>query len=417
MLPSFNDESLASSLNNFYTRFDDRNFDKENITFCRNLNSENCPVNITVEEVIKLFRKTKIRKAAGPDGLAGILIRECATQIAPVFQYIFQLSLRQCVIPSIWKHSLIIPIPKSSTVSNLNDYRPIALTSLIMKCLERFVVNQIKPVKEPKLDPMQFAYRAHRGVEDATATLVHYTKKHLETSNSYARLLFIDFSSAFNTLQSHVLLPKLLKFGLCSLTLAVIVYTNDCRTLTENCMAIKYADDTVLVSLNNGPQSLNNYLNDVTYFSNWCKNHFLKINLKKTCELIIDFRKKNRSDREPLNIDGEQIKVVPEYKYLGTVIDEKYEWSSNTLRLYKKDQQRLHMLRQLRKFNVDKEILEIFYQSMILSVISFCRIIWEASLYEKDKGLLAKITKRAGRAIGVDSSKLNLKYNAGVLSM
>ncbi|XP_033103107.1 uncharacterized protein LOC117105914, partial [Anneissia japonica] len=199
--------------------------------------------------------------------------------------------------------------------------------------------------------------------------------------------------------------------------LLYILYTNDCRTLTENCTAIKYADGTVLVSLNNGPQYLNNYLNDVTYFSNWCKNHFLKINLKKTCELIIDFRKKNGSDHEPLNIDGEQIKVVPEYKYLGTVIDEKYEWSSNTLRLYKKGQQRLHMLRQLRKFNVDKEILEIFYQSMILSVISFCRIIWEASLYEKDKGLLAKITKRAGRAIGVDSSKLNFKYNAGVLSM
>ncbi len=58
---------------------------------------------------------------------------------------------------------------------------------------------------EQALDPLQFAYRAHRGVNDATITLLNLLYKHLERSNTHARLLFIDFSSAFNTIQPHIL--------------------------------------------------------------------------------------------------------------------------------------------------------------------------------------------------------------------
>ena len=59
------------------------------------------------------------------------------------------------------------------------------------------------------LDPRQFAYRARRGVEDAQITL-HLLYSHLDGPGTHARLLFLDFSSAFNTLQRHVLVSKLL---------------------------------------------------------------------------------------------------------------------------------------------------------------------------------------------------------------
>ncbi len=76
---------------------------------------------------------------------------------------------------------------------------------------ERFVKDEILRSTESLLDPMQFAYRPKRGVEDATVTLLHLLIRHLEGKGSHARVLFVDFSSAFNTIQPHVLIGRLLE--------------------------------------------------------------------------------------------------------------------------------------------------------------------------------------------------------------
>jgi len=59
-------------------------------------------------------------------------------------------------------------------------------------------------------DPLLFEYSKHKGIEDAILTLLHKPYNHVDKPKSYARVLFIDFSSAYNTLQPHLLLEKLL---------------------------------------------------------------------------------------------------------------------------------------------------------------------------------------------------------------
>jgi hypothetical protein len=78
-----------------------------------------------------------------------------------------------------------------------------------MKCLEKIVLKNLLPFVNPHLDPLQFAYRPARGVEDAIATILHRLLTHLETPGHYARILFADFSSAFNTIQRHTMVEKL----------------------------------------------------------------------------------------------------------------------------------------------------------------------------------------------------------------
>ena len=68
-----------------------------------------------------------------------------------------------------------------------------------LKVVGRAVRQQIQGA----LDPLQFAYRAGRGVEDASLMLLHSLSHHLEGPLTHARLLFIDFSSAFITLFNH----------------------------------------------------------------------------------------------------------------------------------------------------------------------------------------------------------------------
>jgi hypothetical protein len=74
---------------------------------------------------------------------------------------------------------------------------------------ERLVATHIKPCLPPSFDPHQFAYRANRSTEDAIAIGHHSTLSHLEHSGNYVRLLFIDFSSAFNTIILDILINKL----------------------------------------------------------------------------------------------------------------------------------------------------------------------------------------------------------------
>ena len=93
--------------------------------------------------------------------------------------------------------------PPSMTI-----YMPIALTSVLMKCLEKLVLRKLKEDSKRELEPFQFAYRQNRGVEDAVLTLIHETHSHINNKGSYARILYVDFSSAFNTVQTHFLLQK-----------------------------------------------------------------------------------------------------------------------------------------------------------------------------------------------------------------
>ena len=67
----------------------------------------------------------------------------------------------------------IVPVPKNTNVTEINDYRPIALTSVIMKSFERLVKDHITlPVT---LDPRQFAYRPNRSTDNAFAITLPYT--------------------------------------------------------------------------------------------------------------------------------------------------------------------------------------------------------------------------------------------------
>ena len=107
--PVNNVNITADGLNEFYARFDRQNKTKpttnHNICF-------DCPFNIEEHQVISLFKKQNIHKAAGPDGIMTKTLKYCAKQLAPVFTDIFNNSLFLQHVPLCFKMSTIIPIQK-----------------------------------------------------------------------------------------------------------------------------------------------------------------------------------------------------------------------------------------------------------------------------------------------------------------
>ena len=147
--------------------------------------------------------------------------------------------------------------------------------------------------------------------------------------------------------------------------LLFIMYTDGCRSSQEgSSYLVKFSDDTALLSLLQGSES--DHGNALTDFISWCDDNFLDLNVSKTKELIIDFRR-NRNTAKECIIHKESVEIVTSYKYLGTIFDDHLKFDVNTEAIVKRGQQRIHLLRKLNSFSVSPVILCRFYQSFIES--------------------------------------------------
>jgi hypothetical protein len=110
--------------------------------------------------------------------------------------------------------STIVPVPKKVKVNILDHYCPIALTSVVMKCFERLVKDHISSTLPDILDALQFAYRPNRSKDDAITITLSTALSHLDNRNTNGRMIFINYSSAFNTIVPSKLITKLGTLGL-----------------------------------------------------------------------------------------------------------------------------------------------------------------------------------------------------------
>jgi len=86
------------------------------------------------QTVVNMFKHSRAGKSPGPDNIGSRLLISGGEQLCPIFNYIFQLSLEQQRVLNIWKQSMVIPVAKHNHPKILIDLRPVALTSLVMKC-------------------------------------------------------------------------------------------------------------------------------------------------------------------------------------------------------------------------------------------------------------------------------------------
>ncbi|XP_047675457.1 uncharacterized protein LOC125145680 [Tachysurus fulvidraco] len=126
--------SLLNELNTFFARFE-----KQNSTTAQKTPPPpgDQVMMLTPDSVRRSFSRINVRKAPGPDNIPGRVLRDCAVELTDVFTDIFNISLSQAVVPTCFKAATIIPVLKKPSPSCFNDYRAVALTSIIMKCFER----------------------------------------------------------------------------------------------------------------------------------------------------------------------------------------------------------------------------------------------------------------------------------------
>ncbi|KAK0140100.1 hypothetical protein N1851_022986 [Merluccius polli] len=124
-----------------------------------------------------------------------------------------------------------------------------------------------------------------------------------------------------------------------------------------------------------------------------------KLNISKTKELIIDFRRKKKTDIQPLVINGDEVKITSNFRFLGVHLDNDLSWSTNTSAILKKAHQRLYFLRVLRKNNLSRELMVSFYRCSIESVLTYCTGVWFWSCTAAERKSLQRVVDTAQEII------------------
>ncbi len=323
-----------------------------------------------------------------------------------------------------------------------------------MKSFERLGLAYLKDTTGPLLDPLQFAYRANRSVDDAVNMGLHFILQHLDRPGTYVRILFVDFSSTFNTIIPSLLQPKLTqpsvptsvcqwitsfltdrqqqvrlgKFSSSTRTISTeapqgcvlspllfSLYTNDCTSKDPSVKLLKFADDTTVIGLiQDSDESA--YRQEVKELAVWCSLNNLELNTLKTVEMIVDFRR-HPPAFPPLTIMNSTVTAVESFRFLGTTISQDLKWDTHIVSIVKKAQQRLYFLRQLRKFNLPQELLKQFYSAIIESVLCMSITVWFSSATKSDLRRLQRVVRTAERIIGTTLPTLQELYLSRVSKM
>ncbi len=171
------------------------------------------------------------------------------------------------------------------------------------------------------------------------------------------------------------------------------LYTHDCTAKYSSNVSVKFADDTMVIGLITDNDETG-YREEVSTLTKWCQENHLSLNIDKTKELVVDFRRQSR-EHTPISIDKTPVERMSSFKFLGVHITEDLTWSAHTVAVLKKAHQRLFFLRRLRKFGTSPRILRSFYSCTEESILTGSITAWFGNSTAGNRKALQRVVRTA----------------------
>lgn len=167
------------------------------------------------EDFVLAIMELSPTSAPGPDGVPAALLRRCATALAKPLLMLWRRSLDTSSVPTLLKQAVVTPIHKGGDKSKAHNYRPVALTSHLIKVFEKILRNKIMTFMEDNnlFNNSQHGFRKGRSCLSKLLSLYDHTLHHLSEGNN-VDIVFLDFAKAFDKVDHGILLHKMKRLGI-----------------------------------------------------------------------------------------------------------------------------------------------------------------------------------------------------------
>ena len=165
---------------------------------------------------ISAVNEMSTSSSAGPDGLPSSFLKECLPELIQPLKILFRKSLDSGDIPAILRRAAIIPVLKGGDKNCPSNYRPISLTPVLMKLLERIIRKQVISflVTNNLLNPSQHGFRENHSCLSALLNVYDNMLLMLANNPCIIDMIYLDFSKAFDKVDFGILLHKLKNMGI-----------------------------------------------------------------------------------------------------------------------------------------------------------------------------------------------------------
>ena len=389
--------------------------------------------------IYNILHKLNVNKAMGPDGIHGKVLKHCATSISYPLSILFNLSYTTGKIPLEWKLANVVPVHKKGCKSNVENYRPISLTCIVMKVYEKVIRDELMFRCGHLIDDRQHGFLQFRS---CTTQMIGYCDSLALSLNKNTRsdVIYFDFQKAFDTVNHDLILRKLkfqynidgklLRFFINYLknrkqcivlsntkssvqpvisgvpqgsilgpTLFVLFLNDITSGLNDGTNICMYADDTKVWREINCENDHLILQNDINYLLDWAHNNKMKFHPSKCKVLSITRNPPPLLDILPniqfvYSLGSCIIDYCDSEKDLGIHMNGSLNFNEHCEYLYSKANQKLAMLKRNCNFVNNARMKRSLYLTLVRSIFEHCPIVWRpASSSPVDK--LESIQKRA----------------------
>ena len=389
-------------------------------------------IDITEEKIRSKLRKLDPCKSPGPDGLHPRILGEVADQLASPLSILYRKSLDEGILPESWREGHVIPIHKKGSRNQASNYRPVSLTSIVVKVLESVIRDAIV---EHMTTNHQFAEEQHgfvpgRSCMTQLITVIEEWSQSLQ-SNEPVDVIYLDFRKAFDSVPHRRLVKKLDFYGIhgkikhwieeylrgrkqrvalggarsawapvlsgipqgsvLGPTLFVI-YINDLPDVVESACKL-FADDTKLYRQVRNQDDRELLQKDLESLMVWSDKWLMPFNENKCKSLHLG----KANIKTQYSMGGIPISQVEQEKDLGVIIDSQLKFHNHTSAAINKATRILAMIKKS-FILLDNTTLALLYKSMVRPHLEYGNVIWGPH-YSLDQQAVEKVQRWATKLV------------------
>lgn len=386
-------------------------------------------VTFAYEDVVKAIHSIKAKKSAGPDGLSSSFLKGLAASISFPLMLIFSQSFQTGQLPEVWKTAVVTPVHKKGLVCDVNNYRPISLTSVCCKLMESIIKKQVLDyfLSKSIISKHQHGFLSRHSTQSQMLECINDWT--LSIHNCYSvDVIYVDFSKAFDSVCHSKLLYKLESYGIggklidwigaylsgrtqmvrignsfssvVNVTSGVpqgsvlgpllfLIYINDLCNIFGDSLSVKlFADDVKIYAELNSSDSSEKLQDGLNKLYNWSQEWQLNVSLNKCFVLHVG----NVNPEHCYHIGGVPLKHLSQAVDLGVIVDSKLRFDKHVAHVVHKAHQRAALIRRCFKTR-DPQVLFKAFTVYVRPLLEYCSSVWNPS-YHCDIDKIESVQRR-----------------------